>query len=121
MWCSQRLPLARCQGPDSLADKARLITLQERRSLSRRPCDLSPGSGRPCGAPARQPPSDPHRLDNELKRRMQSREKSESLIVGRKSRNNTGEPAAEARERWAGAEENASQLRTRCTQTRESV
>ena len=52
---------------------------------------------------------------------MHSREKSDSVIVAMKSPNKTGEPAAEAMERRAGAEENASQQRTRRTQSRESV
>ena len=52
---------------------------------------------------------------------MYGREKSDSVIVAVKSPNKTGEPAAEAMERRAGAEENASQQRTRRTQSRESV
>ena len=52
---------------------------------------------------------------------MHGREKSDSVIVAVKSPNKTGEPAAEAMERRAGAEENASQQRTRRTQSRESV
>ena len=40
---------------------------------------------------------------------MHGREKSDSVIVVVKSPNKTGEPAAEAMERRAGAEENASQ------------
>src|SRR5712664_1244011 len=52
---------------------------------------------------------------------MHGREKSDSVIVAMKSPNKTGEPGAEAMERRAGAEENASQLRTRRTQSRESV
>ena len=52
---------------------------------------------------------------------MHGREKSDSVIVAVKSPNKTGEPAAEAMERRAGAEENASQHRTRRTQSRESV
>ena len=52
---------------------------------------------------------------------MHGREKSDSVIVVVKSPNKTGEPAAEAMERRAGAEENASQQRTRRTQSRESV
>ncbi len=52
---------------------------------------------------------------------MHGREKSDSVIVAMKSPNKTGEPAAEAMERRAGAEENASQPRTRRTQSRESV
>jgi hypothetical protein len=52
---------------------------------------------------------------------MYGREKSDLAIVAMKSPNNTGGPAAEARERRAGAEENASQHRTRRTQSRESV
>jgi hypothetical protein len=48
-------------------------------------------------------------------------EKSDSVIVAVKSPNKTGEPGAEAMERRAGAEENASQQRTRRTQSRESV
>ena len=52
---------------------------------------------------------------------MHGHEKSDSVIVAVKSPNKTGEPAAEAMERRAGAEENASQQRTRRTQSRESV
>jgi hypothetical protein len=52
---------------------------------------------------------------------MHGREKSDPVIVAVKSPNKTGEPAAEAMERRAGAEENASQQRTRRTQSRESV
>ena len=52
---------------------------------------------------------------------MHGREKSDSVIVAVKSPNKTGEPGAEAMERRAGAEENASQQRTRRTQSRESV
>src|SRR6202022_5160742 len=53
--------------------------------------------------------------------RMHGREKSDSVIVAGKSPNNTGQPAAEAMERRAGAEENTSQQRTRRAQNRESV
>src|ERR1700686_102563 len=52
---------------------------------------------------------------------MYGREKSDSVIVAVKLPNKTGEPAAEAMERRAGAEENASQQRTRRTQSRASV
>src|ERR1700730_8770991 len=52
---------------------------------------------------------------------MHGREKSDSVIVAVKSPNKPGEPAAEAMERRAGAEENASQQRTRRTQSWESV
>jgi RNA-directed DNA polymerase len=52
---------------------------------------------------------------------MHGREKSDSVIVAGKSPNKTGEPAAEAMERRAGAEENASQHSTHRTQSRESV
>ena len=52
---------------------------------------------------------------------MHGREKSDSVIVAVKSPNKTGEPAAEAMERRAGAEENASQQRTHRTQSRERV
>jgi len=52
---------------------------------------------------------------------MHGREKSDLAIVAMKSPNKTGGPAAEAMERRAGAEENASQHRTRRTQSRESV
>jgi hypothetical protein len=52
---------------------------------------------------------------------MHGRERSDPVIVVMKSPNKTGGPAAEARERRAGAEENASQHRTRRTQSRESV
>ena len=52
---------------------------------------------------------------------MHGREKSDPAIVAMKSPNKTGGPAAEAMERRAGAEENASQHRTRRTQSRESV
>ena len=52
---------------------------------------------------------------------MHGRERSDSAIVVMKSPNKTGGPAAEARERRAGAEENASQYRTCRTQSRESV
>jgi hypothetical protein len=52
---------------------------------------------------------------------MHGREKSDLAIVAMKSPNKTGGPAAEVRERRAGAEENASQHRTRRTQSRESV
>ena len=41
---------------------------------------------------------------------MHGREKSDLAIVAMKSPNKTGGPAAEAMERRAGAEENASQL-----------
>jgi hypothetical protein len=47
---------------------------------------------------------------------MHGREKSDSVIVAVKSPNKTGEPAAEAMERRAGAEENANQQRTCRTQ-----
>ena len=52
---------------------------------------------------------------------MHGGEKSDFVIVAVKSPNKTGGPAAEAMERRAGAEENASQHRTRRTQSRESV
>jgi hypothetical protein len=52
---------------------------------------------------------------------MHGRERSDPVIVAMKSPNKTGGPAAEAMERRAGAEENASQHRTRRTQSRESV
>ena len=52
---------------------------------------------------------------------MHGREKSDLVIVAGKSPNKTGGPAAEAMERRTGAEENASQQRTRRTQSRESV
>src|SRR3954463_15784134 len=52
---------------------------------------------------------------------MYGRERSDPVIVVMKSPNKTGEPAAEAMERRTGAEENASQHRTRRTQSRESV
>ena len=52
---------------------------------------------------------------------MHGRERSDLAIVAMKSSNKTGGPAAEAMERRAGAEENASQHRTRRTQSRESV
>ena len=52
---------------------------------------------------------------------MHGREKSDLVIVAGKLPNKTGGPAAEAKERRAGAEENASQQRTRRTQSRESV
>jgi RNA-directed DNA polymerase len=52
---------------------------------------------------------------------MHGREKSDSVIVAGKSPNKTGELAAEAMERRAGAEENANQQRTCRTQSRESV
>jgi len=52
---------------------------------------------------------------------MNGREKSDPVIVAVKSPNKTGEPAAEVMERRRGAEENASQQRTRRTQSRESV
>jgi hypothetical protein len=52
---------------------------------------------------------------------MHGREKSDLVIVAMKSPNKPGEPAAEAMERRAGAEENAIQYRTRQTQSRESV
>ena len=52
---------------------------------------------------------------------MHGREKSDPVIVAMKSPNKTGEPAAEVMERRAGAEENASQHRTRRAQNRESV
>ena len=52
---------------------------------------------------------------------MHGREKSDLVIVAGKSPNKNGGPAAEAMERRAGAEENASQHRTRRTQSRESV
>src|SRR5260370_6424284 len=52
---------------------------------------------------------------------MHGREKSDSVIVAVRSPNKAGEAAAEARERRAGPEENASQQRTRRTQSRESV
>ena len=66
-------------------------------------------------------PIGPHREGEEPKPMMHGREKSDSVIVAMKSPNKTGEPAAEAMERRAGAEENASQQRTRRTQSRESV
>src|SRR3954463_12609340 len=52
---------------------------------------------------------------------MYGRERSDPVIVVMKSPNKTGEPAAEAMERRAGAKENASQHRTCRTQSRESV
>ena len=52
---------------------------------------------------------------------MHGRERSDLVIVAMKLPNKTGGPAAEAMERRAGAEENASQHRTRRTQSRESV
>ena len=52
---------------------------------------------------------------------MHGREKSDSVIVAGKLPNKTGDPAAEAMERRAEAEENASQQRTHRTQSRESV
>ena len=52
---------------------------------------------------------------------MHGREKSDLVIVAVKSPNKTGEPAAEAMERRAGAEENASLHRMRRTQSRGSV
>jgi group II intron reverse transcriptase/maturase len=52
---------------------------------------------------------------------MHGREKSDSVIVAGKSPNKTGQPVAEAMERRAEAEENASQQRTRRAQNRESV
>ena len=52
---------------------------------------------------------------------MHGREKSDSIIVARKSPNKTGQPAAEAMERRTEAKENASQQRTRRAQNRESV
>ena len=63
----------------------------------------------------------PHREGEEPKPMMHGREQSDSVIVAVKSPNKTGEPGAEAMERRAGAEENASQQRTRRTQGRESV
>ena len=44
---------------------------------------------------------------------MHGRERSDPAIVAMKSPNKTGGPAVEAMERRAGAEENASQHRTR--------
>ena len=52
---------------------------------------------------------------------MHGRERSDSAIVATKPPNKTGGPAAEARERRAGAKENVIQHRTRRTQSRESV
>ena len=52
---------------------------------------------------------------------MHGREKSDSVVVAAKSPNKTGQPAAEAMERRAEAEENASQHSTHRTQSRESV
>ena len=52
---------------------------------------------------------------------MHGRERSDLVIVAMKSPNKTGGLAAEAMERRAGAEENASQHRTRRTQSRGSV
>jgi RNA-directed DNA polymerase len=52
---------------------------------------------------------------------MHGREKSDSVVVAAKSPNKTGQPAAEAMERRAEAEENASQHNTHRTQSRESV
>src|SRR3954465_1663493 len=52
---------------------------------------------------------------------MHGRERSDPAIVAMKSPNKTGGPAAEAMERRAGAEENASWHRTPRTQSRESV
>ena len=48
-----------------------------------------------------------------MKPMMHGREKSDSVIVAGKSPNKTGQPVAEVMERRAGAEENASQQRTR--------
>src|SRR5919205_969550 len=63
----------------------------------------------------------PYREGEKPKPIMHGREKSDSVIVAMKSPNKTGCPAAEAMERRAGAEENASQQRTRRAQNRESV
>ena len=52
---------------------------------------------------------------------MHGRERSDLVIVAMKLPNKTGGPAAEAMERRAGAEENASWHRTHRTQGRESV
>src|SRR5271167_3323007 len=52
---------------------------------------------------------------------MHGREKSDSVIVARKSPNKTGQPAAEAMERRTEAKENASQQSPRRAQNRESV
>ena len=52
---------------------------------------------------------------------MHGHEKSDSVIVAVKSPNKTGQPVAEAMERRAEAEENASQQRTHRAQNRESV
>ena len=52
---------------------------------------------------------------------MHGREKSDSVVVAGKSPNKTGRPVAEAMERRAETEENASQQRTRRAQNRESV
>ena len=48
---------------------------------------------------------------------MHGREKSDSVIVAGKSPNKTGQPVAEAMERRAEAEENASQQRWRGRRT----
>jgi len=52
---------------------------------------------------------------------MDSHEKSDSAVIAGKSPNKAGQPAAEAMERRAGAEENANQQTTRRAQNRESV
>jgi RNA-directed DNA polymerase len=52
---------------------------------------------------------------------MHGREKSDSVIVARKSPNKTGQPAAEVMERRTEAKENAKQQRMRRAQNRESV
>ncbi|HWE06112.1 MAG TPA: group II intron reverse transcriptase/maturase, partial [Rhizomicrobium sp.] len=52
---------------------------------------------------------------------MHGHEKSDSVIVARKSPNKTGQPAAEVMERRTEAKENAKQQRMRRAQNRESV
>ena len=63
-------------------------------------------------------PTGPHREGEEPEPMMQEREKSDPAIVAVKLPNKTGQPAAEAMERRAGAKENASQHNTRRTQSR---
>jgi hypothetical protein len=89
-------------------------TTSRRKGMRRNLRDLASG-------PQAVKPTGPHREGEEPKPMMHGREKSDSVIVAGKSPNKTGQPVAEVMERRAGAEENASQQRTRRVQNRESV
>jgi len=66
-------------------------------------------------------PSGPHREGEEPKPMTHGHEKSDFAVIATKPPNKTGQPAAEAVERRAEAEENANQCNTGRTQRREIV